>query len=343
MKISMKYLLYLLAIALIPVFTACNEDEDGNGTSEKPGHDIAATDGKVTTLQTATEGNGINIILMGDGFTAEDIEAGTYDEIMRKAMEALFITQPIKGMRQYFNVYAVQKVSLSSILNGQTALGTMVNGDLITGPNDAEAYDKRSKTVLYASAVPGYDESRTFIGVVINDPENSAGITSYPNGYSTMACAYATLKGTVDSDEFRQLFTHELVGHGIGKLADEYVPRGGTYSNSTVDGYSAGQNIYGWYQNISLVARLNRSPWNYIAADERYTDENLTCEPIAESEDGRIVYSATTSSIMSDTTTPGMGFNAPSRFAIYKNIMLLATGNEPTYEDFVAYDLTNRQ
>ena len=67
----------MLTVALAVLMTACNEDDNyAAGETNKPGTDITALDGKVTALQTATKGNGINIILMGDGFTAADITDG---------------------------------------------------------------------------------------------------------------------------------------------------------------------------------------------------------------------------------------------------------------------------
>lgn len=342
MKKSIKYL-YILAVMFMPLFTACNEDDDYvEGESQKTGTDIYDLDGKVQTLQTATIGNGINIILMGDGFTAADISAGTYDEVMDKTMEALFSTQPMKGLREYFNVYSIQKVSVSNLMNGQTALGSVTNGDLISGKPTFDALD--GKTLLYASLVPGYDVNNTYIGVVMNT-EAVGGITSYPNGWSSLACAYCTLYGTIDSDEFRQTITHELVGHGIGKLADEYVPRDGQYSGDDIDTFYYGQyTLGGWYQNIDMYGDITSEWcfWSDFAADTRYAAEGLDMYLIAyDTYYGYPVYSATSTSIMKDVSTPGMTFNAPSRRAIYNSVMLTATGQTPTYEEFVAFDQAN--
>ena len=68
-------------------------------------------DRKVKTLQTHTEGEGIPLVLMGDGFMDVDIAGGYYDEVMARAMDNLFTEEPVRSLRGYFDVYSVTAVS----------------------------------------------------------------------------------------------------------------------------------------------------------------------------------------------------------------------------------------
>lgn len=337
MKKAMKYI-WMLAIALSPVLTACNEDDNEvTDNSQKPGYDIAAIDGKVTTLQTATDGNGINIILMGDGFTAADITSGYYDEVMQKTMDGLFCIHPMPALRKYFNVYSVQKVSVSGTTDGQTAFGTLTDGDLISVVGSTQLDNANAKAETYAKNVPGYVKGspNTFIAVVMNT-DLAGGITSH-GGWNPYAFCYGTLYGTADGHKFRQMMTHELIGHGITKLMDEYEPRGGSYSDAAIAAYTYGQEI-GWYQNMSTKAGIRNSPWAEFEGRPEFADENIGTYKI----EGTDFYRACQTSIMRETDQENMKFNAPSRRLIYNKIMELATGNTPTFEEFVAFDVANK-
>ena len=330
----MKYLL-IMAVALSPVLTACNEDEnETTDNSTKPGYDIAAVDGKVNTLQTATEGNGINIILMGDGFTAGDITSGRYDEIMNKAMDALFSIKPMPALRKYFNVYSVQKVSASNMLNGQSAFGTIAGADMVDDQNILPKAN--AKAEMYALSVPGYSKGaeNTFFAIIMNTETDTRGVTSHGIGWNAYAFSYCSLAGTADGHKFRQTLTHELVGHGIAKLLDEYP----TYHDMNV--YTYGQKI-GWYLNMSTTDDIGQAPWAEFAGRQEFADENIGVYPIGGDPE---LYKPTETSIMYITDDEGMTFNAPSRRLIYNRIMKLATGStdDPTFEEFVAFDKANR-
>lgn len=68
-------------------------------------------DGEITTLQNATTGNGIDIILMGDGYSDRQIAAGEYISDLLFAAESMFTEEPYKTFRELFNIYAITVVS----------------------------------------------------------------------------------------------------------------------------------------------------------------------------------------------------------------------------------------
>ena len=66
-----------------------------------PDHYISldySANGEVTMLQTASKGNGIHVILMGDAFSDRQIADGSYARAMQRAKEALFSQEPYKSM-----------------------------------------------------------------------------------------------------------------------------------------------------------------------------------------------------------------------------------------------------
>ncbi|WP_232227088.1 M64 family metallopeptidase [Hoylesella shahii] len=272
MRFNCKYLTYTLLTAFALTIAACNErvDDEEQAALTRNTDDIVALDGKVTTLQTATKGNGYNIILMGDGFTVDMIKNGTYDEVMKKSAEHLFSLEPMKSLRPYFNVYVVQKVSLSSDLNGATALGSAISSaNKVCGFVNDDNLDY--KTMLYASTVPGYKEENSVISVVMNTTK-SGGITYWHDWNSTLACAYTTLYGGVDGNYFRYTLIHETAGHAIGKLDDEYDLQNLAIDAEGLERYRYGHTL-GWLTNISTTTDPTKAPWAQFLADPRYANQ----------------------------------------------------------------------
>lgn len=68
-------------------------------------------DGKIDTLQQHVKGEGIPIVLMGDGFVDQEFTDGTYRRVMEKAMENLFTEEPVRSLREYFDVFMINAVS----------------------------------------------------------------------------------------------------------------------------------------------------------------------------------------------------------------------------------------
>lgn len=333
------YRILLLSLLFLPFVWSCNEDEDEvtGGAGEKT-EEVFAENGKVATLQTATAGNGVNLVLMGDGFTLADVKSGRYAEVMEKSVDALFSTQPIKALKSYFNIYTVQMISVSDQMDGHTVFGAVTDGDLIRGVPNFDALD--SKTLHYAAKAPGFGPDNTFVCVVMNT-DLSGGITSYNAYKKEIPCAYCSLYGGLGSDEFNQTMTHELVGHGIAKLGDEYQPRDGYYDAEYVSEFKRAVKKYDWYSNYTFDPTV--IPWSDFLTD--YAGENLLSEDVdsdyylvSDDGEGAVVYCPSTNSIMKDTSTPGMTFNAPGRYAVYKWVMKIATGTTPSYDDFVAFD-----
>lgn len=68
------------------------------------------------TLQKATKGKngGINIVILGDGYNAEQIASGGYLDDMKQQIEYFFGVEPYTTYRDYFNVYTAFPLSTES-------------------------------------------------------------------------------------------------------------------------------------------------------------------------------------------------------------------------------------
>ncbi len=299
-----------------------------------------SADGTVQTLQKATVGRGIDIILMGDAFSDRQIAAGDYDTAMRQAADNLFTEEPYKSFRNMFNVYAVTAVSATEGYEHEnTAFSGYFGDGTIVGGNDAKAFEYAQKAI----AAERMDDA--LIVVMMNSQEYAGTCYMYyPSSNSDygrgVSVAYFPL-GT-DNDMFAQLLHHEACGHGFAKLADEYAYEYmGAVPTDYVSQVRNWQSDWGWYKNVDFTSDPATVKWHTFLSDPRYANEGLgVFEGGATYWTG--VWRPTENSIMRYNTG---GFNAPSREAIYYRIHKLAYGESWNYdyEDFVAYDAVNRK
>lgn len=321
------------------ILTTVTIVQEGNTGSEST--DFSA-DGNVKTLQESNKGKGIPIVLMGDGFIDTEISNGAYDKAMEKTYENLFTEEPMKSLKDYFDVYSVTAVSKSNIFGYgyETAFSCILaeeESTLITGDNVA--------VVSYTHCVENIDHDNA-LAIVILNADKYAGTTYFgfmnPSNQkmTEFAIAYCPMVENAETDIFRQVLTHEAIGHGFAKLEDEYAYEdNGEIPEDEATTIRNLQSSYGWAQNVDFTQDTKKILWRKFLTDERYADEGLGIY-----EGGctytKGIYRPTENSMMNDNAA---GFNAPSRKAIYDRVMKEGTGNAPTYESFVDFDRQTSQ
>lgn len=294
-----------------------------------------SSDGQAHQLQAATKGIGINMVLMGDAFSDRMIADGTYEKMMRRAMEALFSEEPYRAFRDYFNVHYVDVVSKNEEYYGETALGTVYGeGTHVEGVD--------SRVFQYAGRILSQDQMEDALMIVLMNRDWYAGTCYlYPpeSGDYGRGPAIAYFPTCSDNGTFNGVLQHEAGGHGFAKLADEYYYDGAISKEEINEGYHDVEP-YGWYPNVDFTANPSEVKWSQFITDSRYADEGIGVYEGACTY-ARGAFRPTDNSIMNDNTG---GFNAPSRYAIWYRINKLAYGEEwnGTYEDFVAFDKSNR-
>lgn len=296
-------------------------------------------DGNVTVLQKATEGNGIDIVLMGDIFSDRLIADGTYENTMKKAADYLFTEEPFKSFRNLFNVYMVDAVSKNEVYGGETALNTYFGNDTFVGGDNEKCFEYAQK------AISDNRIDEAMIVVMINSTKyagtcymyTSTAMSDYGSGPSV---SYFPIGN--DDMAFEQTLHHEACGHGFSKLADEYSYQDyGAIPASEIERYQNTTASYGWYKNVDFTSDPTQVKWSKYLSDSRYGNDGLGIfEGACTYWTG--AYRPTDVSIMRYNTD---GFNAPSREAIYYRIHKLAYGTPWAfnYEDFVTYDAINRK
>ncbi len=294
-------------------------------------------DGVVSVLQTATEGAGINVVLMGDAFSDRQIANGVYDSVMKHMAEALFDKEPFASYRKLFNVYAVKVVSPSEGYGDKgQALGTWFGEGTEVGGDDTACMGYALKAISQDAM------DNALLVVAMNSGRYGGTCSMYAATYGDygagMGLAYLPIYH-LDSD-FDDVLIHEAVGHGFAKLADEYASLEGEIPAAKKKDITD-RVPYGWWKNVDLTGSAQDVKWSGFLQDTRYHNDGLGCfEGAYDYKKG--IWRPTEQSIMRYTAG---GFNAPSRLAIWYKIHRLAYGTswKYNYEDFVTYDAVNRK
>lgn len=306
-----------------------------NAVTEKYESSDFSADGTVTRLQKATLGRGIPIVLMGDGFADIDVADGTYDQTMRQACENLFSEEPVRSLRDYFDVYAVTAVSPSRGVGSEctTTFSTLPSNISTSIDYDDEAVAE------YLEKVDGIDSENALAVVILNSSGHN-GVTMLfvdtetllPYQFSVSLCS---LIDGIDGETFRQVLVHEAIGHGFAKLADEY----GYEHYGAPDAQTVRQLQYfhewGWMVNADVADDTSNVLWSPFVSDTRFASEQIGCYEGAYTY-ALGVYRPTEESMMRSNQSP---FNAPSRKAIYDRVMRLGEGRSASsFEEFAAFD-----
>lgn len=294
-------------------------------------------DGKIDTLQQHAKGEGIPIVLMGDGFVDQELADGTYRRVMEKAMENLFTEEPVKSLREYFDVFMINAVSENNDfgMGYKTAFSCK-----LAGGNSTVIKGDDVSVQVYVGKVLKEEKKRNSLAVVVLNTSVYAGTTyfGYQDGngkFIEFAIAYCPVIETLESEHFRQVLVHEAVGHGFGKLEDEYVyPDKGNVTTLEMQQIRTMQ-ANGWAQNVDFTASKDTVLWVSFLTDSRYQNEHLgVYEGACTYPKG--AYRPSEDSMMNSNTC---AFNAPSRKSLYEKVMKIGMDTEQVlYEDFVTFD-----
>lgn len=318
------------------VFKLDGEDYETRLTVSQ--YDYEYAEDEVITLQTASKGNGVNIVILGDGFNAKDISEGKLMKAMEEVYGHFFSIQPYKFYKDYFNVYTAVPVSPES---GIGTVNTIVKTRFNTATNGGvtrNGEDDYFEVMQYACKAPTVKEdniNRTLIIMIPNTTDYGGMTYMWDDGTAIAYCPMSDYGYPLD---FRGLIQHEAGGHGFGKLGDEYI-----YHNAFIQdcGCSCCPHVCefktaqakGWYQNLSLTGKMGDVPWRDFIFHEKY---HIFVDIF---EGGymhsRGVYRSEQNSCMNNEIPY---FSTISRYEIVKRIMEYA-GEEFSFEKFVENDI----
>lgn len=311
-------------------------------------------DGRYQKMQTARTdiAKPLNLVILGDGYKMKDLAAGSkFEKAAWTAAGHFFNVEPFASFKDRFNIYMVGYASNEegtdvkvSNIEKDTYFNTVCQG----GGNTAVScdYDKVIEAVGKLGITrDNYDIYRTVVIVLINTDETSGScwyvkndaeknasidLSQIGDGYASISVAMFAANNPTVGD----LLRHEAGGHGFGRLGDEYTSGNGTATEETKANLEA-EHQNGYYLNLSSTNGAD-SPW----ADLVGYDGTGYYEGAWGYNYG--IYRPSESSIMLNNVGR---FNAPSRRAIYRRIILQTEGAIYTDEQlntmFKDYDKKN--
>ena len=309
------------------------DGKDYRSTMTVEQYDYQYGDDDMITLQEASKGNGVNIVLMGDCFDAKDISEGKYLKAMQDAYSYFFDIEPYLTYKDYFNVYGVFGMSPDSGMGTVNTIREARFGSQYT-LNEGVAPNFETAFAAACLAPINDDVARTLIIMIENSAEYSGLCYMWGDGSAVAVVPMSTDPAPYD---FRGLVHHEAGGHGFGKLADEYIYHNAFIQSCScicckhVDDVRAYQS-YGFYRNISLTGDMQSVPWAHMIYDPQYSNTVDVYEGAFFHTRG--VFRSEPTSCMHNNIPY---YNAISREAMVKRIKKYA-GETYSFEEFKAND-----
>ena len=292
------------------------------GNSEYQSTDFTM-DKKFETLQTATKGKGIDLVLMGDAFTDIDIETGFYKQLMEFAMESFFTIEPTKSYREYFNVYMVYAVSRDAYIGeypDHVALGTItdryhgLSNWLYTLSDYAFLPIEGVNIPSVSVVVNGINDGVTYMEAPL---QPGYAFSGYPPG---------------GRSALRWTLLHEFTGHAFGLLGDEYFSLDFAQIPQSEKRRLESYQHDGQFLNLSLTDDPKSVYWAHLIGHPQY--------PYVGIHKGGFYYF---DGVWKSESTSAMEkrncsyFNAICRELLVKRILELS-GEGYTFEKFLAKD-----
>ena len=283
--------------------------------------------GTYEMLYTHTEGQGIPIVIVGDGFDYKDNEKGGKYETVCRGLADKFLANPIiRDFREWFDIFMVVAHSENS-------------------PVTVEV----DNTFFSSGVNPNFGWANEFTaGVAVGEPYAIAGRldrcfifvgNGMIGGYAQFGIPNGNLGwGIYSTDEPLSGYwmAHEFVGHGFASLGDEYT---GSFSYGGVDGLNTHHDSYNICWNLSTTNDTSLAPWAQFIGREGYDEVGVYEGGFGEDEG---IWRPEEWSIMVDNRNGSEGdealyYNAQSRWIIYETIHKRADMSY-SFETFLEYD-----
>lgn len=300
--------------------------------------------GSCITLNKATKGKGINLLITGDGFIKNDMKKdGHWQDVLKQCEEAIFSYEPFASFREYFNVYAVTAISTTNSFNETEPSNTFFG-----------CYFENQITHTRPGAnVAGFAREHSPIDADIEGKDLTVLLVVNVNRY----CGVAELSGSGPSigmggiwdgegrfpniNVFHTMIAHEFLGHAFGKLSDEYYADNKSITEAEIATAKREREDFGHWQNVEFTNNPDKFDNKYWKAllDINYPEVGII-------QGGRYcqygVWRSIYNNTMRDQNSDPLYFGPVNREIILRRIYKLAgMENEYSLDVFLEYDKKN--
>jgi hypothetical protein len=299
-----------------------NIEQRGNTTDEY------YKTGEVITLHRHTTGNGIPIVIIGDGFDREDCRrGGVYEDNCRK-LASLFLSMPIiRDYKNYFDIRA--RVDISRERGARNCTNTPDNC-----PDNA-----------YGSGHADLNWNKIYNNATLTAGKPDRWIIFMANGM--IGGAAPGDMGIYSANEPNKPYwmMHEFAGHAFGKLPDlYYVDETGLMDDAARDMFDRNHALgellmFDWHSDPrdvywkNFIGRSGYSnvgvyPAGYYDMTGTYKimyGEVFSCEEVTNS----VMYG------------PTAHYSVMERYQIWRKIQFWAGFTTTTIDEFITYDIIN--
>lgn len=228
--------------------------------------------GSCITLNKATKGKGINLLITGDGFIKSDMgRNGYWQQIMERSLESIFAYEPFKSFREYFNVYGITAVSQTNSFHtdgtpsetffGCSFVNQLINTNGFTISPTTFAWEH---SPVYNTDIPGQDIT-VLLSVNINRYCGVAQLSG--SGPSIGMGGIWDGEGRFNHDTYSTMIAHEFLGHAFGKLADEYYSDNASITEADIAATKREREAFGHWQNVEFTnkpAEFDNKNWKAL-------------------------------------------------------------------------------
>ena len=283
-------------------------------------------------------GTGMPVIIAPDGFGCSEGDVRIYRELAGKVSEYIFTVSPLSLLEKRFDVFCLP-------VSDELDMGVEVKGGICTLDSRHARIVAESALLQVATEGDGAvfgNRTKGCVLVVLSRQGDSRnrGVT-YMNreGFAVSVIPVGTQP---DQKDIERAVHHEVCGHAVGFLADEYDDddlTGNSIFTQTelLEEYHA----VGMHINIDTHSDPLETSWRDFVGMEEYADEKIGAYEGADGSYSKGIYRPTENSLMRDTYRLSE-FNAPCRWFIYKRVME-NTGGKADFKEFVQKDLQERQ